>query len=163
LENRNEYFDMPIEGPFMIMAAPMRQGFDVDKLAAIRHIDNSTRPQTVTSEQNPTYYSLITEFGKLTGYSVLLNTSFNSKSEPIVETPEEAFLTAIEIGLDYLYIEDMLYEIPYDEKLRENVNSRRKVKDEKTLQVYQNLKNILCSKALLEKYTDKVISASKHS
>lgn len=156
LESCNDYFDMPIPGPFMIIAAPMRQGYEEQKLAAVRHVDNSTRPQTVTAEQNPTYYALITEFGKLTGYSVLLNTSFNSKSEPIVETPEEAFLTAIEIGLDYLYIEDMLFEMPDDAVLRESVKARRKAKDVNTLQAYEALKTVLCSEELIEKYSSRV-------
>lgn len=156
LENCNDYFDMPIPGPFMIIAAPMRKGYKEQKLAAVRHVDNSTRPQTVTVEQNPTYYALITEFGKLTGYNVLLNTSFNSKSEPIVETPEEAFLTAIEIGLDYLYIEDMLFEIPDDAALRECVKDRRKAKDANTLQAYEVLKTTLCSQKLIEEYSSKV-------
>ncbi len=154
LEKCDDYFDMPVPGPFMIMAAPLRQSWQ--QLAAIRHVDNSTRPQTVTAEQNPTYYDLITEFGKLTGCGVLLNTSFNSKSEPIVETPEEAFLTAIEIGLDYLYIEDMLFEIPDDVALRESVKARRKEKAANTLRAYERLKTVLCSEELIEKYSNRV-------
>lgn len=111
IEKRDEYFEMPVSGPFMIFAAPLRSEHR-EKLAAISHVDNSSRPQTVDRAENPEYYELLKQFGKISGYEVLLNTSFNSKSEPIVETPLDAFLSALEIGLDFVYIEGILYEVP---------------------------------------------------
>jgi carbamoyltransferase len=60
------------------------------KLIAVCHIDNTTRPQTVRREDNPEYYDLIMDNYKLTGIPAIINTSFNGKGEPIIETPQQA-------------------------------------------------------------------------
>ena len=112
-EKTQLYFDMPVEGPFMIMAAQVRPEMR-DRLPAITHVDGSSRPQTVRREQNPDYYDLIKAFGDLTGLYVLVNTSFNNDGEPIVETYEDAVISLCLTGLDYLYVDGVLVEPPAD-------------------------------------------------
>ena len=74
---------------------------------AIVHVDGSSRIQTVTRKDNPLYYSLISEFYKLTKIPLLLNTSLNKK-EPIVESPEDAIKTFINSKLDYLVVHNYI-------------------------------------------------------
>jgi carbamoyltransferase len=105
------YFDMPVEGPFMIFAAPVKPGAR-HLIPAIVHVDGSCRPQTVRPDQNPAYYKLIEEFGRLTGIYCLINTSFNDNSEPIVETYEDALASFLKTGLDHLYIDGYLVDRP---------------------------------------------------
>ena len=66
--------------------------------------DNTARVQTVTSEANPRYHKLISEFGKRTGVPVIMNTSFNLKGEPIVCAPKDAVRTFYSSGLDFLVL-----------------------------------------------------------
>lgn len=95
------YFKKARESPYMILVDEVREEFK-DLIAGVVHADNSCRVQTVTADWNPLYYSLLAAFKKLTGLSILLNTSFNRKGMPIVETPFDAvdFFHACE--LDYL-------------------------------------------------------------
>ena len=68
----------------------------IKEIPAVVHIDNSARIQTITEKNNPLIHALLTKYKEKTGVSVILNTSFNGKTEPIVETPEDAlncFLT----------------------------------------------------------------------
>ncbi len=112
LEAAPTYFDFgspagDVESPFMLLTARVRP----DKqhlLPAITHADGTARVQTVTRAQNPLYYALIEEFGKLTGVPVLVNTSFNVAGEPIVCTPEEAFNSFAHTDMDYLVMGDAL-------------------------------------------------------
>jgi carbamoyltransferase len=67
-------------------------------------VDGTARPQVVFRETNPSYYDILTEYKKITGYSVLVNTSFNMHEEPIINTPEEAIKTFQLGGLDILAI-----------------------------------------------------------
>lgn len=71
---------------------------------AITHVDGTARPQIVYRESNPSYYDILTEYKKITGHSVLVNTSFNMHEEPIINTPEEAIKTFQLGGLDMLAI-----------------------------------------------------------
>ncbi len=73
-------------------------------LPAITHVDGTGRLQTVRKELNPKYYSLIETFGQATGVPVVLNTSFNLKGEPIVNTPAEAFNSFSKSGMDMLVL-----------------------------------------------------------
>lgn len=75
-----------------------------DVLPAITHVDGTGRLQTVRKELNPKYYSLIETFGQATGVPVVLNTSFNLKGEPIVNTPVEAFNSFSKSGMDMLVL-----------------------------------------------------------
>jgi carbamoyltransferase len=74
-------------------------------IPAITHVDGTGRLQTVNSRTNPRYYKLIKQFGEATGVPVVLNTSFNLKGEPIVNTPYEAFQTFSRCGMDLLVLD----------------------------------------------------------
>jgi carbamoyltransferase len=76
-----------------------------DVIPAITHVDGTGRLQTVNETTNPRYYQLIKRFGEATGVPVVLNTSFNLKGEPIVNTPQEAFSTFRRSGMDVLVLE----------------------------------------------------------
>jgi carbamoyltransferase len=72
------------------------------------HVDGSARVQTVRERQNPRLYRLLKQFEAITGVPVLVNTSFNVKGEPIVETPRDALDCFLTTGLDYLSLHDTL-------------------------------------------------------
>jgi carbamoyltransferase len=93
--------------PFMTTTFQVRPDRKAD-IAAVVHVDGSARVQTVGRHQNPRYYQLIDSFGKITGVPVVLNTSFNLKGEPIVNTPFDAIRTFYTSGLDALMIDDFL-------------------------------------------------------
>src|SRR5947207_9657291 len=80
----------------------------IDKSPGIVHVDGTARVQTVRRETNERLYRLLKEFEALTGVPVLINTSFNVKGEPIVETPEDALACFLSTGMDYLALHDML-------------------------------------------------------
>jgi carbamoyltransferase len=79
-------------------------------IPAITHVDGTGRLQTVRKETNPRYYRLIDTFGQATGVPVILNTSFNLRGEPIVNTPKEAFHTFSESGMDILVLSHYVIE-----------------------------------------------------
>jgi len=83
------FFEGAMPSPYMTFVAGVRQEWRA-VLPAVTHVDGSARLQTVDPEQNPAFHQLLTEFGRITGIPVLLNTSFNGRSMPIVETPQEA-------------------------------------------------------------------------
>ena len=78
--------------------------------AAIHPFDKTARPQLVLKKSNGSYYDLISEFKKISGVGILLNTSFNLHGEPIVFTPKDAIKTLKNSGLKYLYIGKYLVE-----------------------------------------------------
>ena len=77
---------------------------------AITHVDGTGRLHTVERETNPLYWQLIHAFGELTGVPMVLNTSFNVRGQPIVNTPTEALATFYTSGLDALVIGEFLVE-----------------------------------------------------
>jgi carbamoyltransferase len=79
-------------------------------LPAITHVDGTGRLQTVHREASPRYYRLVEAFGRATGVPVVLNTSFNLKGEPIVNTPAEAFATFQKSGMDSLVLGDCIVD-----------------------------------------------------
>ena len=87
-DHQHEYFEHDHPSPFMLHVYKIRQE-KRQALCAVNHVDDTGRLQTVTSEENPLYYDLISAFHRKTGIPVILNTSFN-ENEPIVCTPEEA-------------------------------------------------------------------------
>lgn len=89
LEDVSTYFDCDYESPYMILVAQTKPEW-IKKIPSVVHKDDSARIQTVTKDMAPKYYSLLKEFKKFTGISVLLNTSFNCRGMPIVETPKDA-------------------------------------------------------------------------
>jgi carbamoyltransferase len=113
-ERAEDYFTLPeaekhYPGRFMLYVVDVRD----DKrhiLPAITHVDGTGRLQTVHADVNPRYYRLIDTFGQATGAPVLLNTSFNLKGEPIVNTPREAFNTFRLSGMDVLVLGEHVIE-----------------------------------------------------
>ena len=91
----------------MIAVVPVKEKLQ-SKLGAITHVDGTARPQFIKRPQNPMYYDVIKAFGKKAGINVLLNTSFNLKGQPIVNTPEEAYDTFMRSGIDVLVLENYL-------------------------------------------------------
>jgi len=103
-EYRNDYLDMHglDESPNMSFAIDAKQKA-IDEVPACVHADNTCRFQTLKREQNSNYYDLINLFYKKTKVPILLNTSFNLKGYPIVETFEDALLTLQNSDINYLY------------------------------------------------------------
>jgi carbamoyltransferase len=124
-----DYFELDRPSPYMLLVADVverrrvpRQG-DEESLPlvewvnrprsdvpAITHVDYSARIQTVSREDNPRYHALISEFERLTGYGVIVNTSFNVRGEPIVCTPEDAYRCFMRTEMDYLVIGPFLID-----------------------------------------------------
>jgi carbamoyltransferase len=89
---------------FMLVVAPVLEHSKAS-IPAVTHVDGSARLQTVVRSANPRYHALIRTFGEATGVPVILNTSFNLRGEPIVNTPEEAFSTFARSGMDALVLD----------------------------------------------------------
>ena len=122
-EDLSKWFNMNVDSPYMLLVANInfnkkidmteeqRKLFGIDKLnikrseiPAVTHVDYSARVQTVTKNNNNRYYDLILKFKEKTGCPVLVNTSFNVRGEPIVNTPTDAFNCFMGTELDYLVI-----------------------------------------------------------
>ncbi len=116
-----QWFDLDTASPYMLLTAPVRTekrlafehkdqwGIDLLKLQrsqipAVTHVDFSARLQTVHHETNPLYFDLLTEFEKQTGCPVVINTSFNVRGEPIVNTPSDALRCFLMTDMDELFI-----------------------------------------------------------
>lgn len=106
-EDFNTYFEG--ERNFYMLVTNKVKEITKEKLPAIVHVDNTSRVQVVTEKINPSYYRLLKEFKKLSGYGVLLNTSFNVQ-EPIVCTPKDAINTFCKSKMDFLCIGDYIVE-----------------------------------------------------
>lgn len=104
----SEYFENYQESPYMERTLKFRKEI-VSKVPAVVHIDGTGRLQTVKAEWNQKYYNLIKCFYKITGIPLLLNTSFNVMSKPIIHSVEDAIAVFMTSGLDALVIEDNIY------------------------------------------------------
>ena len=113
-EDQGKYFDCDFPNPYMLLVYDVRPEF-LGKLPAITHVDNSVRIQTVNNKENPQMRELLEAFKAETGYSVLVNTSFNIKGEPIVCTPEEAVHSFDRADMDYLVMGDYIVAKKGDE------------------------------------------------
>jgi carbamoyltransferase len=115
-EHVEEFFDMPnakehYPGRFMLYVVPVKE--DKKKIIpAITHVDGSARPQIVFQDQSPRYWQLINSFYKKTGVALVLNTSFNLRGEPIVNTPQNAINTFLKGNIDILVLEDYIVYRP---------------------------------------------------
>ncbi len=128
-EDVTKYFDIKdVDSPYMLIVAPVHgdlvekdsvkqqeELFGIDKLnvkrsklPSITHVDYSARIQTVHKDTNPRFYDLINEFKKQTKCSVLINTSFNVRGEPIVCTPQDSYKCFMRTEMDVLAIEDFV-------------------------------------------------------
>jgi carbamoyltransferase len=114
-EHVHEWFDLRgmNNTPFMMYAVNCKEDV-ADKIPSIIHVDGTCRIQTVTSNENQHYYTLIEEFNKLTNVPILFNTSFNLGGDPLVETIEDALYTLRNSDLQYLYLPEIgkLVHIP---------------------------------------------------
>jgi carbamoyltransferase len=106
-ERAGDIFEGPGESPFMLLAKTVRPHWR-ERIPAIVHVDGTARVQTVTQEENALLHELLRHFEALTGIPVLLNTSFNVKGEPIVETPRDAVVCFLTTGIDVLILHDRL-------------------------------------------------------
>jgi len=102
-EHAHEYFEMPkgMDAPFMLLVPKIRRE-KRSVIPAVTHEDGTGRVQTVTEEYHGRYYRLIRAFGRLTGVPIVINTSFNVRGEPIVCTPDDAYNTFVNTGIDAL-------------------------------------------------------------
>ncbi|MBT1697416.1 carbamoyltransferase [Fulvivirgaceae bacterium PWU4] len=128
-EECGQYFEHDSASPYMLLVQPVSMqrrkplpdgyhSFPLKEklyhlrsdMPAITHIDFSARIQTVHAETNPRYYELVQEFKKLTGYGVIVNTSFNVRGEPIICTPEDAYRCFMRTEMDYLVVGNFVFE-----------------------------------------------------
>jgi carbamoyltransferase len=109
LEQVHQWFEVPkdFEMPYMIMTADVRPEYR-KQLPAITHVNGSARVQTVSRRDNGEFHALLEEVGARTGRQMVLNTSFNVKGQPIVNTPQEAIETFLSTGIEYLFLENTL-------------------------------------------------------
>ncbi|MFH1791100.1 MAG: carbamoyltransferase [Candidatus Omnitrophota bacterium] len=129
VEKAPDYFGIDGESPYMLLVAPVADSkrkevsvnedglFGLDKLSiersvipAVTHVDYSARIQTVNGETNPVFYSMIKKFNEKHCCPVIINTSFNVRGEPIVCSPEDAYLCFMRTNMDYLIMENILLE-----------------------------------------------------
>lgn len=108
-EDAGEWFDNAGFSPFMLFVYKVKDE-KKDLIPAVRHVDGTARIQTINAQQHPQYYNLLREFKKLTGVPVLVNTSFNTRGEPIVCTPRDAVECFWTSPLDALVIGSYLLE-----------------------------------------------------
>jgi len=108
-ERSHEIFEDGVDSPFMLLSMNVRPEWQ-ERVPAIVHVDGSARVQTVHRESNPAFHALLEAFAERTGVPVLLNTSFNVRGEPIVETPTDAMKCFLSTEIDVLVIHDLLIE-----------------------------------------------------
>lgn len=139
LEDVEEFFETDRASPYMLLVTPVRKNhrrelsegqeklFGMEKLRiprsdipAITHVDYSSRLQTVSVKDNPRYHGLISSFKEKTGYGIVINTSFNVRGEPIVCTPEDAYLCFMRTEMDILALGNCLLkkeeQPPFEQK-----------------------------------------------
>ena len=141
-EDVKKWFNINLESPYMLLVAELNKDkclkmtteqeklFGIDKLnikrsdiPAVTHVDYSARIQTVGEETNPRYFKLISKFKELTGCPILVNTSFNVRGEPIVNSPLDAFNCFMGTELDKLVIGNC-----YLEKKKQNIELKKDYK-----------------------------------
>lgn len=124
-ERVNDYFEMDVDSPYMLLVADVQASrrialkdeqknlwgielLNVPKsdVPAVTHVDFSARVQTIHQETNPRYHRLVSEFERMTGYGIIVNTSFNVRGEPIVCTPEDAYRCFMRTEIDTLVLEN---------------------------------------------------------
>lgn len=108
-EEAGTYFDTEQMLPFMIVVADVKPEWR-ERLQAIMHVDGTARVQTVEKEQNPRYHALISAFRDLTGIGMVLNTSYNDRGEPLVQTVDQAVRDFLRTDMDVLVIGDWIFE-----------------------------------------------------
>jgi len=142
-EDVSEFFELDCASPYMLLVAPVREErrvamtaeqerlFGIERLnvprsdiPAVTHVDYSARIQTVDRRDHPQFYRVIEAFKRRTGYGIVVNTSFNVRGEPIVCTPEEAYLCFMRTEMDALVLEGCLLLKDEQPPLRDDVEWR---------------------------------------
>jgi len=100
-EKASEWFDIDRESPYMLLVCQVHEG---KRIPAVTHVDGSARLQTVTRDSQPEFYDLLSAFDQQTDCPVLINTSFNVRGEPIVCTPDDAYLCFMRTQMDILVL-----------------------------------------------------------
>ena len=140
-EDVHRYFDLDCDSPYMLLVAPVaehrripmtdseNQLFGIDRLnvprsdiPAVTHVDYSARIQTVHESTNPRYYRLIQKFKNLTGCPVVVNTSFNVRGEPLVCSPQDAYLCFMRTEMDTLVLNSFILNKTDQPPLKEDVD-----------------------------------------
>jgi carbamoyltransferase len=140
-EKVSDFFEIDRESPYMLLVAPVKNeirremskeeqklfGFNKLKVArstipAVTHVDYSARLQTINKGDNPLYHQLIAKFGEKYGCPVIINTSFNVRGEPIVCTPEDAYLCFMRTDMDYLLLGNFLLNKKEQEPLKKDID-----------------------------------------
>ena len=144
IEMVREYFNINVESPYMLivdyvkeelrrnMTEEQKRLFGIKRLnivrsdlPAITHIDYSARIQTVDRRTAPKYWDLLNAFKMLTGYGLLVNTSFNVRGEPIVCTPEDAYLCFMRTEMDYLIAGNWILAKTEQPNLRDDIDWKK--------------------------------------
>ena len=144
-EKASEWFEIDVESPYMLLVAEVRKQrqrrmsdveerlWGIDKLNVLRsevpavtHVDYSARLQTVHRDDNPRFHALLSAFEARTGCPVLVNTSFNVRGEPIVESPEDAYTCFMRTGMDVLVLGDFLLRKEAQPPFEETEDWRRR-------------------------------------
>jgi len=144
-ERVSDFFEFDRESPYMLLVARVKREirremsgeeqklFGIDKLNVVRssipavtHVDYSARIQTVSKEDNPLFYQVITKFDEKYGCPVIINTSFNVRGEPIVCTPDDAYLCFMRTNMDYLVMGKYLIEKKEQKPLDKDINWLKK-------------------------------------
>jgi len=126
-EMSSDYFDLQVPSPYMLLVCPVieerrlpeppsaesKSGLarlDVPRsdIPAVTHVDYSARVQTVNRDESPMYHAVLEAFRKRTGYGIVVNTSFNVRGEPIVCSPEDAYLCFMRTEMDVLVLQDLI-------------------------------------------------------
>lgn len=142
-EDIGEYFELECPSPYMLLVAPvvekrrnpLPENYDCQKMydrlyhlrsdvPAITHIDYSARIQSVNRNTNEIFWNLINAFKEKTGFGLVVNTSFNVRGEPIVCTPEDAYLCFMRTEMDYLVLGNYLFKKEEQNKLHEEKDWR---------------------------------------
>ena len=125
-EDMGDYFETATPSPYMLFTAPVKETRRLpaapahkslferlntlrSDVPAITHLDYSARLQSVSKKTNERYWKLIQAFKEKTGYGMIVNTSFNVRNEPIVCTPEQAFICFMNTEMDYLVLGDFVF------------------------------------------------------
>jgi len=122
-EKCSDWFDLDRESPYMLLVCQVKDGREIP---AVTHVDGSARVQTITRAQHAEFYDLLREFDRRTNCPVLINTSFNVRGEPIVCTPEDAYLCFMRTQMDVLVLGNQILDKRDQPELREDFDWREK-------------------------------------
>ena len=164
----NDFFDLKKESPYMMIVAPVLQNKRMpssniktdnmieivkqirSEIPAVTHIDYSARVQTVEPNYNKKFYQIIKEFENQSNCPIVINTSFNVRGEPIVNSPLDAFRCFMNTNMDILVIEDFILE-----------KEKQSEKDIKRWKIIKEEKKIITEKTFFSKELNKIYSDIK--